>query len=106
MSTHPDTMSEHAEIETGSNAVLKAPGDPSGGSGLGAPPCSRCSDLEESLHYCNGVAEMAMKDRDNAEAVIEQIRQLVTTDHETKNSFIRRVQACLPVDPFTENSSC
>jgi hypothetical protein len=83
MSTHPDTMSEHAEIETGSNAVLKAPGDPSGESGLGATPCFRCSDLEESL---------------------EQIRQLVTTDHETKSAFIRRVQACLPVDPFTENA--
>lgn len=73
-------------------------------------PCSRCSVLEaerdqayESLHYANGTAELAMKHRDEAESVIEQIRALVTTDHESKAAFIRRVQACLPVDPFTEN---
>ena len=33
-------MSENAEIETGSNADPKAPGDPSGESVLGATPCS------------------------------------------------------------------
>ena len=43
MSTHPDTMSEHANIEDATSDPI-APGDPSGGSGLGATPCSLSED--------------------------------------------------------------
>jgi hypothetical protein len=82
------------------------------GSGLGASSCSRCPVLEaerdqayESLHFANGTAELAMKHRNEAEAVIEKIRNLVTTDHESKDAFIRRVQACLPIDPFIDNTN-
>lgn len=71
---------------------------------------SRCSELEsqrdqayESLHFANGTAELAIKQRDEAESALEQIRQLVTSDHESKSAFIRRVQACLP-DPFSANN--
>ena len=39
MSTHPDTMSDNANIEDATSDP-KAPGDPSGGAGLGATPCS------------------------------------------------------------------
>lgn len=77
---------------------------------LSAPTCSRCVELEaqrdqayEALHFANGTAELAVKHRDAAEAVIEQIRQLVTTEHESKRRFIDRVKRCLPPDPFPEN---
>lgn len=54
----------------------------------------------EDLHLSNGTAELAMKHRDEAQAVLEKIRSLVTTDHETKADFISRVKNCLPPDPF------
>lgn len=44
MSTHPDTMSENANIED-AKSDPKAQGEPSGGSGLGATPCSASVDL-------------------------------------------------------------
>jgi len=48
-------MSENTEIEDGGNATQKAQGDPSGGSGLGATPCSVCLDVLRRIggHDCS-----------------------------------------------------
>ena len=67
MSTHTDAMSENAEIETGSNADPKAPGDHSGEAVLVATPCSLCDGFGEldgfggggrtECHKCDGTGK-------------------------------------------------
>lgn len=52
MSTHTDTMSKSAKIETGSNANPKAQGEPSGESVLGAAPCYAQWELLMVCPHC------------------------------------------------------
>lgn len=70
-----------------------------GGSGLDTSTCSPVHDYPEGIEE-TWRADAGWKRADEAEAVIEQIRNLVTTDHESKSAFISRVRECLPPKHF------
>ena len=78
--------------------------DCGGNSNKGSVCRSVAKRLRRDLHLATGTADLAIKHRDDAERVIEEIREIVTHDHESKEAFIARVKACLPICPFSDNN--